>query len=160
MMPQHAPVVSDWKSLLLEYRQQREEIQQGGGAKAIARQHEKQRLTARERIAELIDPGTSFFETGCWAAWGLYTEWGGAPSASVICGVAQVASRTCLIIANDATVKAGAFFPMTVKKVLRAQRIAFENRLPLLYLVDSSGVFLPLQDEIFPDEDDFAPMQI
>ena len=156
MMPQHAPVVSDWKSLLLEYRQQREEIQQGGGAKAIARQHEKQRLTARERIAELIDPGTSFFETGCWAAWGLYTEWGGAPSASVICGVAQVASRTCLIIANDATVKAGAFFPMTVKKVLRAQRIAFENRLPLLYLVDSSGVFLPLQDEIFPDEDDFG----
>lgn len=156
MMPQHAPVVSDWNTLLNEYRQQRSEIQQGGGSKAIVRQHEKQRLTARERIAELIDPGTSFFETGCWAAWGMYSEWGGAPSASVVCGVAQVAGRTCLIIANDATVKAGAFFPMTVKKVLRAQRIAFENRLPLLYLVDSSGVFLPLQDEIFPDEDDFG----
>lgn len=155
-MPQHAPVVSDWNTLLNEYRQQRSEIQQGGGSKAIVRQHEKQRLTARERIAELIDPGTSFFETGCWAAWGMYSEWGGAPSASVVCGVAQVAGRTCLIIANDATVKAGAFFPMTVKKVLRAQRIAFENRLPLLYLVDSSGVFLPLQDEIFPDEDDFG----
>lgn len=155
-MPQVAPVVSDWKSLLSVYRQQRDEISQGGGAKAIARQHEKQRLTARERIAELIDPGTSFFETGHWAAWGLYTEWGGAPSASVVCGIGQVSSRSCLIIANDATVKAGAFFPMTVKKVLRAQRIAFENRLPLLYLVDSSGVFLPLQDEIFPDEDDFG----
>lgn len=155
-MPQVAPVVSDWKSLLSEYRQQRDEISQGGGAKAIARQHEKQRLTARERIAELIDPGTSLFETGHWAAWGLYTEWGGAPSASVVCGIGQVSSRSCLIIANDATVKAGAFFPMTVKKVLRAQRIAFENRLPLLYLVDSSGVFLPLQDEIFPDDDDFG----
>ncbi len=155
-MPQLAPVVSDWKTLLAEYRQQRDEISLGGGTKAIERQHEKQRLTARERIAELLDPGTSFFETGHWAAWGLYAEWGGAPSACVVCGVGQVASRTCMIIANDATVKAGAFFPMTCKKVLRAQRIAFENRLPLLYLVDSSGVFLPLQDEIFPDEDDFG----
>ncbi len=155
-MPQVAPVASDWTTLLSTYRKQREEIALGGGPKAIARQHEKQRLTARERIAELIDPGTEFFETGHWAAWGMYSEWGGAPSASVVCGIAQVASRTCLIIANDATVKAGAFFPMTVKKVLRAQRIALENRLPLLYLVDSSGVFLPLQDEIFPDEDDFG----
>ncbi len=155
-MPQLAPVVADWKSLLAEYRRQREEIALGGGAKAIERQHEKQRLTARERIAALIDPGTSLFETGHWAAWGMYGEWGGAPSASVICGIGQIADRTCMIVANDATVKAGAFFPMTVKKVLRAQRIAFENRLPLIYLVDSSGVFLPLQDEIFPDEDDFG----
>ncbi|MES2792627.1 MAG: acyl-CoA carboxylase subunit beta [Planctomycetota bacterium] len=155
-MPQVAPVVSNWNTLLAEHRQQRQEISLGGGPKAIARQHEKQRLTARERIAELIDPGTRLFETGQWAAWGLYSDWGGAPSASVICGVAQVANRSCMIIANDATVKAGAFFPMTVKKVLRAQRIAFENRLPLLYLVDSAGVFLPLQDEIFPDEDDFG----
>lgn len=155
-MPQIAPAVSDWKSLLAEYRRQREEIALGGGLKAIERQHEKQRLTARERIAALIDPGTSLLETGRWAAWGMYAEWGGAPGASVVCGVGQIASRTCMIIANDATVKAGAFFPMTVKKVLRAQRIAFENRLPLIYLVDSSGVFLPLQDEIFPDEDDFG----
>lgn len=155
-MPQATPVASDWKTLLSTYKKLRAEIALGGGPKAIARQHEKQRLTARERIAELIDPGTDFFETGHWAAWGMYSEWGGAPSASVVCGVGQVASRTCLIIANDATVKAGAFFPMTVKKVLRAQRIALENRLPLLYLVDSSGVFLPLQDEIFPDEDDFG----
>lgn len=155
-MPQVAPVVSDWKSLLGEYRRQREEVALGGGAKAIERQHEKQRLTARERIAALIDPGTGLLETGRWAAWGMYAEWGGAPGASVVCGIGEIASRTCMIIANDATVKAGAFFPMTVKKVLRAQRIAFENRLPLVYLVDSSGVFLPLQDEIFPDEDDFG----
>ena len=155
-MPQVASVVSDWKTLLAVYRQQRDEISLGGGTNAIARQHEKQRLTARERLAELIDPGTAFLETGHWAAWGLYADWGGAPCASVVCGIGQVAARACMIIANDATVKAGAFFPMTVKKVLRAQRIAFENRLPLLYLVDSSGVFLPLQDEIFPDEDDFG----
>lgn len=156
MMPQIVPAAADWKSLLAEYRRQREEIGLGGGSKAIERQHEKQRLTARERIAALLDPGSTFLETGCWAAWGMYSEWGGAPGASVVCGVGQVAARTCMIIANDATVKAGAFFPMTVKKVLRAQRIALENRLPLIYLVDSSGVFLPLQDEIFPDEDDFG----
>ncbi len=155
-MPQLVPAVSDWKSLLAEYRRQRAEIALGGGPQAIDRQHEKHRLTARERIAALIDPGSKFFETGCWAAWGLYAEWGGAPSASVVCGVGQISSRSCMVVANDATVKAGAFFPMTVKKVLRAQRIAFENRLPLVYLVDSSGVFLPLQDEIFPDEDDFG----
>lgn len=155
-MPQMPAKSVSWKSLLDELRQQRETIGLGGGTTAIARQHEKQRLTARERIAQLIDQDTPFFELGCWAGWGMYSEWGGAPSASVICGIGQVANRTCMVIANDATVKAGAFFPMTVKKVLRAQRIALENRLPLLYLVDSSGVFLPLQDEIFPDEDDFG----
>jgi len=155
-MPQMPAKSVSWKSLLDELRQQRETIGLGGGTTAIARQHEKQRLTARERIAQLIDQDTTFLELGCWAAWGMYSEWGGAPSASVICGIGQVANRTCMVIANDATVKAGAFFPMTVKKVLRAQRIALENRLPLLYLVDSSGVFLPLQDEIFPDEDDFG----
>jgi acetyl-CoA carboxylase carboxyltransferase component len=131
-------------------------IRQGGGPKAIDRQHEKGRLTARERIAKLLDPGESLFELGLWAAWGMYAEWGGAPSAGVVTGVGRVGDRWVMVIANDATVKAGAFFPMTCKKVLRAQRIALENRLPLVYLVDSAGVFLPLQDEIFPDEDDFG----
>src|SRR5881628_960667 len=131
-------------------------IRQGGGPKAIARQHEKGRLTARERVAKLIDPGDPFFELGLWAAWNMYAEWGGAPSAGVVTGIGTVAGRRVMVIANDATVKAGAFFPMTCKKVLRAQRIAFENRLPLTYLVDSAGVFLPLQDEVFPDEDDFG----
>jgi 3-methylcrotonyl-CoA carboxylase beta subunit len=128
----------------------------GGGAKAIDRQHEKGRLTARERIAKLIDAEAPFFELGLWAAWNMYTEWGGAPSAGVVTGIGTIRGRRAMIIANDATVKAGAFFPMTCKKVLRAQRIAMENRLPLVYLVDSAGVFLPLQDEVFPDEDDFG----
>src|SRR3954470_23128661 len=131
-------------------------IRLGGGPKAIERQHEKGRLTARERLARLIDPGTDLFELGLWAAHDMYLEWGGAPSAGVVTGVGTVAGRRVMVIANDATVKAGAFFPMTCKKVLRAQRIAHENRLPLVYLVDSAGVFLPLQDEVFPDEDDFG----
>src|SRR5690606_29820057 len=108
------------------------------------------------RIAALIDHGTQFLELGRFAAWKMYGEWGGAASASVVCGIARIAERTCMVIANDATVKAGAFFPMTAKKVLRAQRIAMINRLPLVYLVDSAGVMLPLQDEVFPDEDDFG----
>jgi acetyl-CoA carboxylase carboxyltransferase component len=128
----------------------------GGGSKAIARQHEKGRLTARERIARLLDSDTPFFELGLWAAWGMYAEWGGAPSAGVVTGIGTVEHHRVMVIANDATVKAGAFFPMTCKKVLRAQRIALENHLPLVYLVDSAGVFLPLQDEVFPDEDDFG----
>lgn len=147
---------TSWDDILAQFRADREAIAQGGGAKAIERQHEKNRLTARERIARLIDPGTEFFEIGRFAAWGMYEEWGGAPSASVICGIGRVANRRFMVIANDATVKAGAFFPMTCKKVLRAQRIALVNRLPLIYLVDSAGVFLPLQEEIFPDEDDFG----
>ncbi|HKI37637.1 MAG TPA: acyl-CoA carboxylase subunit beta [Gemmataceae bacterium] len=142
--------------LLQALSQQEHDIRQGGGARAIARQHEKGRLTARERIARLLDPGTSFFELGLWAAWGMYADWGGAPSAGVVTGIGSVHGRRVMVIANDATVKAGAFFPMTCKKVLRAQRIALENRLPLVYLVDSAGVFLPLQDEVFPDEDDFG----
>ena len=131
-------------------------IRLGGGRKAIERQHEKGRLTVRERIARLTDPNTPFFELGLWAAWQMYVEWGGAPSAGVVTGIGTVSGRRSMVIANDATVKAGAFFPMTCKKVLRAQRIALENRLPLIYLVDSAGVFLPLQDEVFPDEDDFG----
>jgi acetyl-CoA carboxylase carboxyltransferase component len=145
-----------WESLLAGLRRDRAKIAEGGGPKAIARQHEKNRLTARERIARLIDPETSFFEFGRFAAWGMYGEWGPAPAASVICGVGVVAGRRFMLVANDATVKAGSFFPMTTKKVLRAQRIAMFNRLPLIYLVDSAGVMLPLQDEVFPDEDDFG----
>src|SRR6187551_3404800 len=142
--------------LVEEIRRQEAVIRQGGGNKAVARQHEKGRLTARERIAGLIDEGTSLAELAVWAAWGMYADWGGAPCAGVVTGVGTVSGRRVMIIANDATVKAGAFFPMTAKKVLRAQRIAMENRLPLVYLVDSAGVFLPLQDEVFPDEDDFG----
>src|SRR5215471_17977176 len=142
--------------LIEELRREEHIILDGGGAKAIGRQHDKGRLTGRQRIARLIDPHTAFFELGLWAAWGMYQDWGGAPSAGVVTGIGTVARRWVMVIANDATVKAGAFFPMTCKKVLRAQRIALENRLLLIYLVDSAGVFLPLQDEVFPDEDDFG----
>src|SRR5437764_15185634 len=131
------------KQLVEALRRQEAVIKEGGGANAAARQHEKGRLTVRERIDKLIDPNTSFFELGLWAAWGMYQDWGGAPAAGVITGIGTVSRRRLMIIANDATVKAGAFFPMTCKKVLRAQRIAQDNRLPLVYLVDSAGVFLP-----------------
>jgi len=143
-------------TLVADFKKQEDLIRLGGGPAAINRQHEKGRLTARERIERLIDPGTSFFELGLWAAWEMYQEWGGAPSAGVVVGVGIVAGRRHMVIANDATVKAGAFFPSTAKKVLRAQRIAIINRLPLIYLVDSAGVFLPLQEDVFPDEDDFG----
>jgi acetyl-CoA carboxylase carboxyltransferase component len=145
-----------WQALLAEFEKEEAVIRLGGGPQACQRQHEKGRLTARERIDRLIDPGSAFFELGLWAAWRMYADWGGAPSAGVVTGIACVGGRRVMIIANDATVKAGAFFPTTCKKVLRAQRIARENRLPLIYLVDSAGVFLPLQDEVFPDEDDFG----
>ncbi len=131
-------------------------IAQGGGDKAIASQHKKGRLTARERIALLIDPGTEFFELGGYAAWGMYEEWGGAPSAGTVTGLARVQGRLVMLIVNDATVKAGAFFPMTAKKVIRAQNIAIDNHIPTIYLVDSAGVFLPLQEDVFPDTDDFG----
>ncbi|MGH9555528.1 MAG: acyl-CoA carboxylase subunit beta, partial [Terriglobales bacterium] len=131
-------------------------IREGGGAKNIEAQHKKGRLTARERIKLLLDPGTELFELGLYAAHGMYEEWGGAPSAGVVTGLGRVASRLVMIIANDATVKAGSFFPMTAKKVIRAQNIAIENRVPTIYLVDSAGVFLPLQEDVFPDTDDFG----
>lgn len=131
-------------------------IREGGGAKAIERQHEKGRLTARERVAKLIDPNTSLQELGLWAAHNMYSEHGGAPAAGVVTGIGLVQGRRCMIIANDATVKAGAFFPMTCKKIIRAQTIAMMARLPLIYLVDSAGVFLPLQEDVFPDTDDFG----
>jgi len=142
--------------LVAQVRNEEEIIQQGGGAKAIESQHKKGRLTARERIALLIDPGTEFFEIGSFVAWGMYEEWGGAPSAGVVTGVARVQGRLVMLIVNDATVKAGAFFPMTAKKVIRAQNIAIENHIPTIYLVDSAGVFLPLQEDVFPDTDDFG----
>ncbi|MGO9302663.1 MAG: acyl-CoA carboxylase subunit beta [Candidatus Korobacteraceae bacterium] len=142
--------------LVAQVRNEEEVIQQGGGAKAIESQHKKGRLTARERIALLIDPGTEFFELGSFVAWGMYEEWGGAPSAGVVTGLARVQGRLVMLIVNDATVKAGAFFPMTAKKVIRAQNIAIENHIPTIYLVDSAGVFLPLQEDVFPDTDDFG----
>ncbi len=146
----------DLRECVAELRADAALIRQGGGAEAIARQHKKGRLTARERIELLIDRGSRFLELWLWAANGLYEEWGGAPSAGVVVGVGTVSGRKVAIVANDATVKAGACFPMTIKKILRAQRVAHENRLPILYLVDSSGVFLPMQDEVFPAEDDFG----
>jgi acetyl-CoA carboxylase carboxyltransferase component len=131
-------------------------IREGGGAKNIEAQHKKGRLTARERLKLLLDPGTELFELGLYAAHGMYEEWGGAPAAGVVTGLGRVEGRLVMIIANDATVKAGSFFPMTAKKVIRAQNIAIENRVPTIYLVDSAGVFLPLQEDVFPDTDDFG----
>jgi 3-methylcrotonyl-CoA carboxylase beta subunit len=136
-------------------------IRLGGGEKAQAAQRAKGRLTARERIGLLVDAvapgeGGSFLELGLWAGFGMYGEYGGAPGAGVVTGLGRIGGRLCMIVANDATVKAGAFFPITAKKVLRAQTIALENRIPTIYLVDSAGVFLPLQDEVFPDTDDFG----
>src|SRR6266513_3038621 len=136
-------------------RNEEEQIREGGGAKAIESQHGKGRRTARERIQMLVDPG-SFYELGMYAAYRMYEEWGGAPAAGVITGLARIETRLVMIIANDATVKAGSFFPMTAKKVIRAQNISIENRIPTIYLVDSAGVFLPLQEDVFPDTDDFG----
>src|SRR6202789_1438608 len=142
--------------LMAALRVEEDEIRLGGGPKAAEAQHAKGRLTVRERLGLLLDEGAEFLELGLWAAYGMYGEYGGPPGAGVVTGLGRVAGRLCMIIANDATVKAGAFFPMTAKKVLRAQNIALENRIPTLYLVDSSGVFLPLQEDVFPDTDDFG----
>jgi acetyl-CoA carboxylase carboxyltransferase component len=142
--------------ILAEMASEELTIRHGGGAKAVEAQRSKGRLTARERLKLLLDEGTELFELGLWAAHGMYAEYGGAPAAGVVTGLGRVSERLCMIIANDATVKAGAFFPMTAKKVLRAQTIAMENRIPTLYLVDSAGVFLPLQEDVFPDTDDFG----
>jgi len=142
--------------LMDDVRAEEARIREGGGAKAIDAQHKKGRLTARERLGLLLDKNSEWTELGLWAAYGMYGEWGGAPGAGAVAGLGRVSGKLCLIIANDATVKAGAFFPMTAKKVIRAQTIALENRIPTLYLVDSSGVFLPLQEDVFPDQDDFG----
>jgi 3-methylcrotonyl-CoA carboxylase beta subunit len=142
--------------LVAQIKNEEEQICQGGGPKAIESQHKKGRLTARERLKKLVDSGTHFTELGVFAGYEMYEEWGGAPAAGTITGLARVCGRTFMIIANDATVKAGAFFPMTAKKVIRAQNIAIENHIPTIYLVDSAGVFLPLQEDVFPDTDDFG----
>jgi 3-methylcrotonyl-CoA carboxylase beta subunit len=131
-------------------------LREGGGKAGHERQRKMGRLPARERISHLLDKGSPFFEVGLWAAYKMYEQWGKIPAAGVVAGIGNIAGVPCMIIANDATVKAGAFFPQTAKKVIRAQRIAFECALPIVYLVDSAGVFLPMQDEIFPDEDDFG----
>ena len=142
--------------LMAALRTQEDAIRLGGGTKAAEAQHAKGRLTVRERLKLLLDEGTELLELGLWAAHEMYAEYGGAPCAGVVTGLGRVCGRLCMVIANDATVKAGAFFPMTAKKVLRAQTIALENRIPTLYLVDSAGVFLPLQEDVFPDIDDFG----
>lgn len=144
------------RELVEQYRQTEQKLRLGGGPKAIERQHAKGRLTARERVQRLLDDPGSFMELGLWAAYGMYAEHGGAPAAGVVTGIGAVHGHQCMIIANDATVKAGAFFPMTCKKIIRAQTIAMMARLPLIYLVDSAGVFLPLQEDVFPDTDDFG----
>ena len=145
-----------WRERLLEIRDEEAEIRLGGGLRAQDKQRARGKMTARERVEALCDPGTPFTELGVWAARDHYEEWGGAPAAGVVVGVGTISGRSAVVVSNDATVKAGAWFPMTCKKVLRAQEIALENRLPIVYLVDSAGVFLPLQDEIFPDREHFG----
>lgn len=144
------------RELTKKFELQEEVLRQGGGSQGQARQQKLGRMTARERLEKLFDDSKQAMELGLWAGYEMYQEWGSLPAAGVITAIGNVSGRACMVIANDATVKAGAMFPQSVKKVLRAQRIAFENRLPVLFLVDSSGVFLPLQEEIFPDEDDFG----
>ena len=148
--------VSALRAATEAYVSEAEPIRLGGGPQGIKRQHDRNRLTARERIDRLIDTSTATLECGLFAAWNMYQEYGGAPAAGVVTTIGQVGGKLCMIIANDATVKAGAFFPMTCKKIIRAQTIAERARLPLLYLVDSAGVFLPLQEDVFPDTDDFG----
>jgi 3-methylcrotonyl-CoA carboxylase beta subunit len=145
-----------WRRQVAEIRTQEDRIRLGGGAKAQEKQRAQGKMTARERVAALCDPGASFLELGLWVAEGFYQEYGGAPAAGVVVGIGRIHGRDVVVVANDATVKAGAWFPLTCKKVLRAQEIALENRLPIVYLVDSAGVFLPLQDEIFPDREHFG----
>ena len=144
------------KQLLYQLQKKLNLVQLGGGEKRIAKEHEKGKLTARERINYLLDEGGEFLEIGAFAADGMYEAEGGCPSAGVVTGIGHVSGRMCVVVANDATVKAGAWFPMTAKKNLRAQEVAMENRLPIIYLVDSAGVFLPMQNEIFPDKEHFG----
>ncbi|HET7118489.1 MAG TPA: carboxyl transferase domain-containing protein, partial [Hanamia sp.] len=133
-----------------------DEIEKGGGKKAIQRQKDRNKLTARERIKYLLDKEKQFIEIGAFAGYGMYEEYGGCPAGGTVAGIGYVGGKQCVIIANDQTVKAGAWFPITGKKNLRMQEIAMENNLPVIYLVDSAGVFLPMQDEIFPDKEHFG----
>jgi len=146
----------NYKNLVRKLEAIREKTKLGGGLKAIERQHSKGKLTARERIAKLIDDGSHFFELNTFCAHEMYKEYGGAPSSGTIFGIGKINNQNYLIVANDATVKAGAWFPITAKKNLRAQEISMENKLPIIYLVDSAGVFLPLQEDIFPDKEHFG----
>lgn len=144
------------RNLLRKLNAEREKIKLGGGKKAIEKHKAKGKLTARERINLLVDEPKSFYELNTFAAYEMYEEFGGAPSSGTIFGIGKIHGSNHVIVANDATVKAGAWFPITAKKNLRAQEIAIENKLPVVYLVDSAGVFLPLQDEIFPDKEHFG----
>jgi acetyl-CoA carboxylase carboxyltransferase component len=142
------------EELVAELRDRTAEVSAGGGERAVERHRSRGKLTARERIDLLVDPGTAFLELNALAAWGLYD--GQAPSAGIVTGIGVVEGRQCVVVANDATVKGGSYFPLTVKKHLRAQEVARQNRLPCIYLVDSGGAFLPLQAEVFPDRDHFG----
>ncbi|WP_114784302.1 acyl-CoA carboxylase subunit beta [Botryobacter ruber] len=144
------------KQLTYQLKQKLKKVYLGGGEKRIQKEHEKGKLTARERIQYLLDPDREFLEIGAFAGDGMYEEVGGCPSGGVVAGIGYIKGRQCVVVANDATVKAGAWFPITAKKNLRAQEISIENRLPIVYLVDSAGVFLPMQDEIFPDKEHFG----
>ena len=147
---------SEFKQLNDEILSQINLIHQGGGPIAIQKQHNKKRMTCRERVKYLIDSGESFFEIGTFAAFDMYQEYGNIASAAVVTGIGKIKNQECMIIANDATVKAGAYFEITLKKTLRAQEIAIQNEIPIVYLVDSAGVFLPMQDHVFPDENHFG----
>lgn len=147
---------SSLKKLIKEINETEEEIKEGGGERRIKKQHKKGKLTARERIDRLVDEDSRFYELGLWAGYEMYEEEGGCPSGGVVTGIGKVSGRDCMIVANDATVKAGAWFPITAKKNLRAQEISIENHLPIIYLVDSAGVYLPMQDQIFPDKEHFG----
>jgi len=152
--PQFKENQSAMKGLLDEYHRLRGKVEKGGGEAYVERHRSRGKLTARDRIAKLIDPGSPFLELSAFAAFGMYK--GQAPAAGIVTGVGMVSGQECVIVANDATVKGGTYFPMTVKKHLRAQEIALENGLPCIYLVDSGGAFLPMQDEVFPDRDHFG----
>jgi acetyl-CoA carboxylase carboxyltransferase component len=148
----------EYKQLLYKYKRKNDVAMLGGGEKALAKHREKGKMTARERVTALVDPGSPLTEVGLLAGDGMYEEYGGCPSGGVVVVLGYVSKRLCVIVANDATVKAGAWFPITGKKNLRAQEIAMENRIPIIYLVDSAGVFLPMQDEVFPDKEHFGRM--
>src|SRR5215510_13851355 len=142
------------EALLAELRERTALVARGGGEKAVERHRSRGKLPARERIDRLVDPGTAFLELNALAAWDVYD--GQAPSAGIVTGIGIVEGRACVIVANDATVKGGTYFPLTVKKHLRAQEVAEQNGLPFIYLVDSGGAFLPLQADVFPDRDHFG----
>lgn len=144
------------RNLVSQLRQTAEQIELGGGKKSIDKQHEKNKKTARERLDYLLDKNAPFVEIGKFVGYGLYPEFGGCPAGGTVAGIGYISGKQCVVVANDQTVKAGAWFPITGKKNLRLQEIAMENHLPIIYLVDSAGVFLPLQDEIFPDKEHFG----